>query len=143
MTMRTHFDEQPPMNLTAMLDVMFLLIIFFVLNTRFLDEERQIDLQVPTVADRGRWRPPTQRKTINVYRDGTITLDQAPVTLDELTARGWPRPAAAPALGVLVRGDAQGEFQQVAAVLNACKQAGIDDLGISVRLDDKRSGMSN
>ena len=28
-----------------------------------------------------------ERKTINVYRDGTITIDQKPVTLDELTAR--------------------------------------------------------
>ncbi len=36
-------------------------------------------------------------------------------------------------LGVLVRGDAHGEFQPVARVLNACKQAGIQELGISVR----------
>jgi biopolymer transport protein ExbD len=37
-------------------------------------------------------------------------------------------------LGVLVRGDAKGEFQRVADVLNACKQAGIQDLGITVRM---------
>jgi biopolymer transport protein ExbD len=37
-------------------------------------------------------------------------------------------------LGVLVRGDGQGVFQRVAEVLNACKQAGIQELGITVRL---------
>ena len=70
-------DEHPPLNLTAMLDVMFLLIIFFVLNTRFLDEERQIEVRVPQVADRGTLAAAGGTKTVNVYRDGTITLDQA------------------------------------------------------------------
>jgi biopolymer transport protein ExbD len=138
--MKIQLDEHPPMNLTAMLDVMFLLIIFFVLNTRFLDEERQIALRVPSVTDRASPPVSTQRRTINVYRDGTVTLDRAPVTLRELGARLASDRARSGALAILVRGDAQGEFQQVAAVLSACKQAGIDDLGISVRMDSKGIG---
>jgi biopolymer transport protein ExbD len=134
MALKTQFEEQPPLNLTAMLDVMFLLIIFFVINTRFLDDERQIGLQVPQVADRGALAVAAQRKMINVYRDGTITLDQTPVTIEELTMRLASARSRSGPLGILVRGDGQGEFQQVATVLNACKQAGIDDLGISVRL---------
>jgi biopolymer transport protein ExbD len=134
MPLKTHLDEQPTLNLTAMLDVMFLLIIFFALNTRFLDEERQIELRLPQVADRGALNPAVERKTINVYRDGSITLDQAPVTLEELTNRLAAAKGRSGRLGILVRGDAQGEFQRVAAVLNACKQAGVGDLGISVRL---------
>ena len=133
MPVRTHFDESPPLNLTAMLDVMFLLIIFFVLNTKFLDDERQIEVQVPHVADRGHLAPVAERKTINVYRDGTITLDQMPVTIEDLPARLTLARGPAGQIGVLVRGDGQGEFERVAAVLNACKQAGIADLGISVR----------
>jgi biopolymer transport protein ExbD len=134
MALKTQFEEQPPLNLTAMLDIMFLLIIFFMLGTRFVDEERQIALQIPAVADRNTPSTGPERKTINVYRDGTVTLDQSPVTLDELTRRLAAARARSASLGVLVRGDAQGEFQQVAAVLSACKRAGIADLGISVRL---------
>ena len=59
MPLKTHIDEPPTLNLTAMLNVMFLLIIFFVLNTRFLDEERQIELRIPQVADRGALAAPT------------------------------------------------------------------------------------
>ncbi len=36
--------------------------------------------------------------------------------------------------GVLVRGDADARHQRIAEVLNACKQAGVGELGISVRL---------
>jgi biopolymer transport protein ExbD len=133
MPLKTHLDETPTLNLTAMLDVMFLLIIFFMLGTRFADEERQIALQVPTVVNRGALDAAAERKAVNVFRDGTITLDQKPVTLDELTAKLAAARGRTRNLGVLVRGDAQGQFQQVAAVLNACKQAGINELGISVR----------
>ena len=42
-----------------------------------------------------------------------------------------------PTLGVIIRGEADGPFQNVAAVLTACRQAGISDLGISVRLATK------
>ena len=37
-------------------------------------------------------------------------------------------------LGVLVRGDGLGPYQNVAAVLNACTQAGIRDLNLSVQI---------
>ena len=133
MPLKTHLDDEPTLNLTAMLDVMFLLIIFFMLGTRFIDDERKIGLRVPEVVDRGTLTAAPARKEVNVFRDGTITLDKTPVTLDELTTRLAAARRQYSDLGVLVRGDARGEFQNVAAVLTACKQAGIQDLGITVR----------
>ena len=138
MPLKLQHDDQPTLNLTAMLDVMFLLLIFFVLNTKFLDDERQIDLQVPQIADQGKLAGAMQPKTVNVYRDGSITLDQATVTLPELTTRLAAARVQSKNVGVLIRGDGQGEFQQVAAVLNACKQAGIGELAVSVRLTSTR-----
>ena len=133
MPLKTHLDDEPTLNLTAMLDVMFLLIIFFMLGTRFVDNERKIGLRVPEVVDRGALTAAPARKEVNVYRDGAVTLDKNPVTLDELTTRLAAARRQYSELGVLVRGDARGEFQTVAAVLTACKQAGIQDLGITVR----------
>jgi len=134
MPLKTHLDDEPTLNLTAMLDVMFLLIIFFMLGTKFVDAERKIGLKVPEVVDRGALSAAPARRIVNVYQDGSVTLDHAPVTLPELTGRLAAARREYSDLGVLVRGDAKGEFQQVAVVLNACKQAGIGDLGITVRL---------
>ncbi|MBN2475573.1 MAG: biopolymer transporter ExbD [Pirellulales bacterium] len=134
MPLKTHLDEQPTLNLTPMIDIVFLLIIFFMVGTKFTELERKIGLRVPEVADRGALTAAPERKIVNVYQDGTITLDQTPVTLDELTERLAEVRSQYEDLGVLVRGDAQGQFQGVASVLNACKQAGVRELGISVRL---------
>lgn len=133
MPLKPQFDEAPSLNLTAMLDVMFLLIIFFMLGTRFIDEERKIGLKVPEVAAQGTLGAAAARREISVHRDGTITLDRVPVNLEQLTARLALARRQRSDLSVLVRGDAQGAFQNVASVLTACRRAGIHDLGITVR----------
>lgn len=134
MSLKTHLDEQPTLNLTPMIDIVFLLIIFFMVGTKFTELERKIGLQVPQVADRGALTAAPEKRVVNVYRDGTIVLDQTTVTLNELTTQLAAAHSQYADLGVLIRGDGQGPFQQVAEVLNACRQAGIAELGISVRL---------
>ncbi len=136
MPLKTHHDEQPDLNLTPMIDVVFLLIIFFMVGTKFSELERNIDLQVPEVSDRGALTDGPQRRLINVYRDGQITLDRRSVTLDELTGQLASAHNQYTDLGVIVRGDAESPFQNVAQVLNACKQAGVSEMAISVKLSD-------
>lgn len=132
MPLKTHVDETPTLNMTPMIDVVFLLLIFFLLGTKFTELERKIGLEVPKVTDAGVLTAAPERKVVNVYRDGAITLDKRPVTLAELESQLAAARSQYSDLGVLVRGDAQGNFQHVAEVLNACKQAGIQELGISV-----------
>ena len=50
MHLKTHADEMPALNLTSMIDVLFLLIIFFMVATRFEDAERDIAVKVPRVS---------------------------------------------------------------------------------------------
>lgn len=126
-------EEIPGLNLTSMIDVLFLLIIFFVVGTKFIESDRQIELDVPQVGKNGALTAPPGKKSINVYRNGQIELEGQVVSLEELTARLSAARDQYKRLGVLVRGDASTPLQQIASVLHACKQAGIADLGISVR----------
>jgi len=134
MPLKTTPDEPPTINMIPMIDMMFNLIIFFLVGTEFASLERNITLRVPEVVDKGGLTAAPERRVVNVYRDGTVTLDEKQVTLDQLTKRLAGARAQYSDLGVLVRGDGQGVFQRVAEVLNACKQAGIQELGITVRL---------
>ena len=134
MPLKTHRDEGPGPNLTPMIDVVFLLIIFFMVGTKFSELERKIDLQVPEVSDAGALTEAPQQRVVNVYQDGQITLDRRPVELDELTAQLATAQAQYNDLGWLVRGEGEGRFQRVAEVLNACRQAGVPELAISVKL---------
>ncbi len=134
MPLKTHLDEQPTLNLTPMIDIVFLLIIFFMVGTKFSELERKIGLHVPEVTDRGALTAAPERRVINVYRDGRVELDGQTVTLELLHDRLKDARSQYADLGVLVRGDGLGPYQNVAAVLNACKQAGIRDLNLSVQI---------
>ena len=117
-----------------MIDVVFLLIIFFMVGTQFSELERNIRLQVPEVAGAAALTPAPEKRVVNVYQDGRIFLDGQSVTLGELTQQLAAARSQYRDLGVVVRGDAGGRFQRVAEVLDACKQADIAELGISVRI---------
>jgi biopolymer transport protein ExbD len=134
MPLKTQLDEQPTLNLTPMIDVVFLLIIFFMVGTKFSELERNLRLKVPEVSDRGALTPAPESRVVNVYQNGQIALDREMVSLDELSTRLEAARSQYPDLGVLIRGDGAGRYQRVAEVLNACKQAGISELGISVRI---------
>ncbi len=133
MPLKTHHDEAPTLNLTPMIDVLFLLIIFFMVGTRFTDGERKIKLQIPTVGQVASGAPQNNKRVVHVFRDGRILLDAEPVSLEQLTNQLQEASAQQPGLSIAVRGDAAGSFQNVASVLGACKAAGVRDMAISVR----------
>jgi biopolymer transport protein ExbD len=134
MPLKIQHDELPALNLTSMIDVLFLLIIFFMVATKFDEMERNIEVAVPKVAQAGEGTPPRQALVVNVLASGRFELDGAPVTADELTSRlaAARTPLTEPT--VVIHGDATCPFQNVAEALGACKQAGISELGITVRL---------
>jgi biopolymer transport protein ExbD len=138
MPLKTHQDTLPELNLTSMIDVVFLLIIFFMAGTKFAEMERSVKLDVPRVNQLGALQPSPTEHVVNVYRDGSVLLDKHEITLADLTERLRAEAGRNPSLGVIVRGDAEGAYQHVARVLSACSTAGVRDLQISVQLDRTR-----
>jgi biopolymer transport protein ExbD len=134
MPLKIQHDETPALNLTSMIDILFLLIIFFMVATKFDELERNIQVDVPQVAHADDADPPPKPLVVSIESDGSIDLDGATVTLEELTARLTSARSTSGGPAVVVRGDAKCPFQNVASVLAACREAGISELGITVRI---------
>ena len=137
MALKLSPPEATGINLTPMIDIVFLLIIFFMVGTKFTELERRLALEVPQISDSGPLAPAPKARTVNVYRDGRIELNRRQVTLEELTAELQAATSEYAELSVVVRGDGESAFQQVAEVLGACRRAGVSDLGITVRIAGK------
>ena len=133
--------EAPSLNLTPMIDIVFLLIIFFMVGTKFTELERRLTLEVPQVQEAGPMAPAPKARTVSVYRDGRIELDGEATTLDELTRQLELATEQYAGTSVIVRGDGDSSFQTVAEVLAACRKAGISDLGITVRIARTGAGV--
>jgi len=134
MPLKTQHDDQPALNLTPMIDVVFLLIIFFMVATKFAEVERDIDLQLPEVAAANPQSSIPKQRVVCVLHDGQVTLDDQKLSLDELKRQLAQAQREFPQLSVVIRGDASCAFQHVAATLAACKEANISELGITVKI---------
>lgn len=134
MPLRTNTTQElPTVNLTPMIDVVFLLIIFFMVGTQFTGQERNIDLSLPSAGQLNALVTPPDRREVVVQADGTINLDSRVVSLEQLTERLSQMRASFPDLGVIVRADGRVEHQTVAGVYGAINRAGVADMSIAVR----------
>jgi biopolymer transport protein ExbD len=133
MPLKIQHDDAPALNLTSMIDVLFLLIIFFMVATKFDQLEQNIEVAVPEVAQSGDDQSPPEPVVITVQTNGTMAIGAEVLTSDQLAARlaAARTPLHEPA--VIIRGDAECAFQHIATALAACRQAGVSELGITVR----------
>ena len=135
MPLKIQHDDQVQINLTPMIDIIFLLIIFFMVGSRFSDidqAERDIALKVPQVQNAQALTSAPDKRIINVFPDGHITLDKSPVSLSQLEDELATAREQYQKLGVVVRGDRTSQFERVAQVIATCERVKIRDLNIAV-----------
>jgi biopolymer transport protein ExbD len=138
MPLKTLPPEEPTLNLISMIDIMLVLTIFFMAATRFIEEDRSIDIKVPTVKNNGAMTSAPDPKVVNVYPDGQVALGSKTVTLEELTNRLSAARSQYSGLTVLVRGDKSATHGRMTEVYEACRRAGIAELAISVKTETKQ-----
>lgn len=134
MPLKMQTDEQFGLNLTPMIDVLFLLIIFFMVATKFSELERDIDLRLPEVANADNLSSQPKMREISVYSNGELALDGRPLTLKQLRNELTEARQQRSDLTVVIRGDASCEYRHVTAALALCKEARVRDVSVSVRL---------
>ena len=131
MPLKTEPLEEPGINLTSMLDVVMLLIIFFMIGTKFSEEERQTDIQVPTVADNSPLTEVPDEIIVNIAEDGRVTVKGQEQTTESLFALMKTAQASFPNQGVILRGDGRCRYQQIMDAFSACKEAGIRNISVA------------
>ena len=131
MPLKTEPLEEPTINLTSMLDVVMLLIIFFMVGTKFTEEERQTGIQVPTVSDNLALSGQPDEIIVNVTVDGKVNVRNEDHTLESLKVLLGTAREVFPGQAVVIRGDGRGEYQIVMDVISACKTAGIKNVSLA------------
>jgi biopolymer transport protein ExbD len=122
-------DNQPydDINVTPMLDLAYvLLVVFIILTTASVAGVR---VQAPVTQAANNLAKP-QTRAVTITRDGTVFLDAYPVTLEQLQATLAQYKAANPALPVVLKGDAEAQYDTVMRVLEVMKKLDITEVGL-------------
>jgi biopolymer transport protein ExbD len=141
MPLKTQQDAEVHLNLTPMIDVLFTLILFFMVATEFSEIDQELQVDLPQVAEAGTNSvEKISPRMILVQANGQVRLDQQLVGLPELTSQLRDAVAASSDLQVIIQGDRECPFQHVAAAMAACREAGVAELGISVQTASTAAG---
>ena len=121
-------------NMTPMIDVTFLLIIFFLLSSRLAQQETQLELDLPAAASaRHTVAEERPRLTVNVSTDGRVMLGSTETALPEMSQRlRIERDRLGDDLEVRVRADRSVPYSAVEPILLACAEAGIWNVAFAV-----------
>jgi biopolymer transport protein ExbD len=114
-------------NMTPMIDIVFLLIIFFILSSHFARQETQLELALPEAASGQEAAvDETRRLIVSVLPDGQLQLAGAPVDAAELEQKiSYESQREGGELEVRIRSDRQAPYRQVEPILVACARAGV------------------
>lgn len=113
-----------------MIDVVFLLLIFFMVATTFAEKEKQMDIDLPA-ADSGE-EAVVESEMIDVYirKDGSIVIDDVVMDRPALEQRFARARAANPETAVTIHGDRSSHLEAATEVMDVCRMAGLTDIGI-------------
>lgn len=123
-------------NLTPMIDMVFLLLIFFLVASRFSEEDKELDVILPSASEA---RPLTAKPKeifINIDNQGRFFVDGKFLTAGELEAV-LDRAARDNPLGqaVVIRADKRVQFDSVVVAMNLCNKLGLRDYSVTTAGD--------
>ncbi len=127
MKMQAENEPYDEINITPMLDLAYVLLVIFIIMTTATVQGIMVNLpkasDTPSIAK-------SQTKAITITADGTIFLDTYPVSLQQLEATLRQYKAVNPDLPVVVKGDAQVQYQLVVQVLDMLGKLDITQIGL-------------
>lgn len=135
---RHQADDLPYINMTPMVDVVLCLLVFFMAATRLYDwDENQFIVRVPEVSSAAPLTAAPEDLTLTIVAPGRVALGETTYELPALVEMLRGVRARYEDQGVLIRGDASLNYQDLADVLGACEAAGIRNVRLPVRPRDR------
>jgi len=129
--------ELPTFQMTAMMDIVFLLLSFFITTSVFSQWEYEIDISLPS-AESGKVpdRLPGEI-IINVAEDGRVSINQQNMTMEALQERLERLAKYFPGQPVVLRADKTTQYEDLIKIIDTCRKADIWNFSLATSEDEK------
>lgn len=129
--MRYFEVRKPRIEIIPMIDIMLFLLVFFIMMAMKMIPTSGLVGHLPS-STTSQALPPT-KVVIEIHQDGSLAVDQQPMTLDGLRARLQALPPGNGKTVVTIAGSASASLQQLAEVMDVCHQGGVTQIGLSTQ----------
>lgn len=122
------------LSLTPLIDVVFLLLIFFLVTSEFEDEERRLDIVLPSATSAMPMTSKPREVVVDIDSEGVLYLGGQATSLGELQRLLEAAVANNPTQQtVVIRADRETPFQPVVSVMDLCNRTGVRDYSVTTQ----------
>ncbi len=121
------------MQLAPMIDILLLLLSFFIISWQFSKSETELKVSVPTAQEGSEHDRQRGEIIINVLPDGAIRVEGASVDLHQLHEKLAAIAKQFENQPVRIRGDGQVPYQRIVEVIDTCQKAGIWNISFATQ----------
>lgn len=121
--------KAPELNIIPMIDIMFFLLVFFMLSTMYMIDLKTIPVKLPQAANAA--TDTTTTFAVTLKNDGNLYLGDAPTDIRALTSQASLEQKNNPRFAIVIRADKDVEYGQVIALIDKLKSAGITRFGLA------------
>lgn len=114
-------SKPPTLALTSMLDVIFLLLCFFVTVSVYSQWESEISIKLPSAKTSDEPERFPGEIIVNLDKLGTIKVNSSPMSLEELESRLKRISKFYPGQPVIIRADREVRYEDLVKVIDACR----------------------
>jgi biopolymer transport protein ExbD len=120
------------LNITPLIDVVFQLLLFFLVATRFEQEDRELDVKLPSASEARPLVASVRTLFVNIDEEGRYFVDGKQMTLPEVDDFLAQAKASNPVgQSVTIRADKRGALDHAVQVMNLCNKAGLTQYTIT------------
>ncbi len=125
----TRKRRTPFINIVSLIDILAVLLIFFIVTATFRKPEPQLQINLPDSKSAEVTAAALKEPAIlRVKSEKEITLDEKPVTLESLTSSLKKLRESQPNRGIAMQADREAPFGVVVKILDSLKAAGLQDV---------------
>jgi len=125
-------DEDYSLSMTPLIDVVFLLLIFFMVSTQFIDFSRRMDIQLPD-SKSGAVDEKLMVFTVEITKEGQIFLNGEKTTLEKIESQIEAEQNRQFKKSAVIRADKSLPYGEVVEIMGIFQHQGIKDIGIVVK----------
>ena len=118
--------------IAPMVDVLLVLLCFFILTWNFARKEMELDVKVPTAEHGEEPVLDVNQTVLNLKADGSLVMNTRPITYEELGVKMSQLSKINPDYAIILRGDENVAYKYVAKVLDVCRGSGIWNVAFPV-----------
>lgn len=123
--------HHPGIQLAPLVDVLLLLLIFFLLTWNAARNENELDVKVPKASAAKERSAPIGDVIVNVKSDGNVVVNRRQLTTAELADLLKNLVQLNSEQAVVIRGDEGGAYKNIINVLNICTEAGVTNVAFA------------